>query len=81
MATTQPQKGPPLIKHKFFIGTLDNLNARMLSVWGQEIIFFSILVICVSRGMFLKGVDERFLLSEDERLTPDIDEVMAVSVF
>ena len=42
---------------------------------------FSIIVIYVSRGMFLKGVDERFLLSKDERLTPDIDEVMAVNVF
>ena len=30
--------------------------------------------------MFLKDVDERFLLFKDECLTPDIDKVMAVDV-
>ena len=29
--------------------------------------------------MFLKGIDKKFLLSKDERLTPDIDEVTAVN--
>ena len=52
-----------------------------MSVWGQEIIYFSIIVIFVSKGMFLEGVDDRFLLSKDERLTPDIDKVMGVYVF
>ena len=27
--------------------------------------------------MFLKGMDDRFILFKDERLTPDIDDVMA----
>ena len=49
----------------------------VLSVWGQVIIYVPIIIIFVSRGMFLKGVDDRIILSEDERLTPDIDEVMA----
>ena len=48
---------------------------------GSRNNMFSIIAICVSGGMFLKGVDERFLLSKDELLTPDIDEVMAVNVF
>ena len=38
---------------------------------------FSIIVICVSNGMFLKDMDESTQLSQDERLTPDIDEVVA----
>ena len=50
---------------------------RLLSVWGQVIIYVPIIVIFVSRGMFLKGMDDRFILSKDERLTPNIDEVMA----
>ena len=50
-------------------------GAWVLSVWYQEIIYFSIIVIFVSRCMFLKGVNDKFLLSEDERLTPDIDKV------
>ena len=43
--------------------------------------FFSIVFIFISRYMFLKGVDNRFLLSKDESLTSDIDKVMAVNVF
>ena len=49
----------------------------ILSVWGQVIIYVPIIVIFVSRSMFLKGMDDRFILSKDERSTPDIDEVMA----
>ena len=30
--------------------------------------------------MFLKGMDDRFLLSKDQRLTPNIDNVMSVNV-
>ena len=36
---------------------------------------FSIVVIFVSKGMVLKGKDEIVLLSEDECLTPDLEEV------
>ena len=42
---------------------------------------FSIIVICVSNGMFPNGMDASTLLSQDECLTPDIDEVMAVNIF
>ena len=54
---------------------------EVLSVWGQEIIYSSINAIFVSRGMFLNGMNDRFLLSQDERLTPDIDKVVAIFVF
>ena len=47
----------------------------------QEIIYLSIIVIFASKGMFLKGTDDRFLLSQDEQLTPDIDEVVVIYVF
>ena len=56
----------------------DSKWIHVLSVWGQERIF-SIIVMSVSRGVFLKGVDERFLLSEDERLTPNLDKGIAVN--
>ena len=49
----------------------------ILSVWSQEI-FFCILMFCVKRGVQLKGVAKISLLSKDECLTPNIDEVMAV---
>ena len=32
----------------------------------------------VSRGVFLKGMDDRFLLSKDEHLTLNIDKVMVM---
>ena len=35
----------------------------------------------VSKGMFRKGANDRFLLSEEERLTHDSEEIMAVYVF
>ena len=57
---------------------LGEVFTDLLSVWGQEIIYFSIIVIFVSRSFFLKGMGDRFLLSEDERLTPDIDKAMVV---
>ena len=50
----------------------------VLSVWGQEIYFFSIFFFYALFGMLLKGMGERFLLSKDEPLTPDIDGVMAL---
>ena len=56
------------------------LEYTLLSVWGQVIMYVPIIVIFVSRGMFLKGIDDIIILSEDERLTPDIDEVIAVYV-
>ena len=40
----------------------------------------SIFVICVSRGMFLKDINKRFLLSKDEFLTPDNGKLMSVNV-
>ena len=52
----------------------------LLSVWDQEIIYFSIILLFVSRAMNLKDMDDRLLLFEDERLTLDIDEVMAIYV-
>ena len=54
------------------------MKIYILAVWDQD---FSIIVICVSRAMFLKGMDERFLLFKDECLTPDIDKGMAVNIF
>ena len=48
----------------------------VLSVWGQEI-FFCIFIVFAS-GVYLKGTDESFLLSEDEPLTPNIDGVVAL---
>ena len=48
----------------------------VLSVWGQEICFFSFFNAVI--GMLLRGMGERFLLSKDEPLTPDIDGVMAL---
>ena len=48
---------------------------------GSRNNFFSIIVIFVSSGMFLKDVNDRFILSKDERLTPSVDKVMAVYVF
>ena len=50
----------------------------LLSVWGQGIIYFSKFV--VLKRIFLKGMDATFLLSKDERLTPDIGKVMVVYV-
>ena len=40
--------------------------------------FLSILIFFALFGMLLKGMGERFLLSEDEPLTPNIDGVMAL---
>ena len=48
----------------------------LLSVWGQEIYFFSISY--ASFGILVKGMGESFLLSKDEHLTLDIDGVMAL---
>ena len=64
--------------HRLKIGSARGAS-RILSVWGQ-LIFFYCCYLC-PRGMFLNGVDEIFTLSEDERLTLNIDEVMAVNVF
>lgn len=50
----------------------------LLSVWDQD---FSIIVIFVSNGMILKSMDESTPLSNDEHLTPNIDEVMIVDIF
>ena len=50
----------------------------ILSVCGQAIYFFSIFFFNALFGMLLKGMGERFLLSKDEPLTPDIDGVMAL---
>ena len=45
-----------------------------------KVIYFPIIVINVSRGILRKCTDDRFLLSKDERLTPNIYEVMTVYV-
>ena len=55
----------------------DDYIARQ-SVWGQEIYFFSIFFFNALFGMLLKDMGERFLLSKDEPLTPNIDGVMAL---
>ena len=41
---------------------------------------FSIIVFCVSNGMFLKAVDESTLLFEDQCLTLRIDKAMVVGI-
>ena len=51
----------------------------ILSVWSKEI--FLIIVICVSRYVFLKCVDERFLLFKDKHIGPNIDKVMVINIF
>ena len=50
----------------------------LLSVWGQEIFFCCIFIFMPQVVSKLKGVVESSLLFEDESLTPNIDEVMAV---
>ena len=45
----------------------------ILSVFGQEIVFFKYGCFFLPRGLFLKSTDTRFLLSKIERLTPNID--------
>ena len=50
----------------------------LLSVWGQLIIFFPVFIFNAYFGLLLKGMDESFILSEDEPLTPNIDGVMAL---
>ena len=53
--------------------------ARTLTVClGSRNIFFSIFIFYALFGVLLKGTGERFLLSKDEPLTPDIDGVMAL---
>ena len=52
---------------------------RLLSVWGQQY-FFCFFVLCVLKGIFLKGMCERYPLSKDERLTPATAKVMATNV-
>ena len=44
-------------------------------------LFFSVFVFSALFDMLLKGMVESCLLSEDELLTPNIDEVMAVWIF
>ena len=41
-------------------------------------IIFSVFTFYARFGIFSKGMGERFLLSKDEPLTPDIDGVMAL---
>ena len=49
--------------------------AHLLSVWGQEILFYIFIVLI---GVILKGVVKRSLLFKDELLTLDIDGFMPV---
>ena len=56
----------------------DPKKVSLLSVWGQKIYFFSIFLFYALFGMLLKCMGERFLLSKDESLTPDIDGVMVL---
>ena len=56
----------------------DGEYGSLLSVWGEKIIFFCIFIFYVLIGVLLKGMVESSLLSEDELLIPDIDEVMAL---
>ena len=57
------------------------MNFYLLSVWGQLICFFSIFNFYAWFIMLFKGMDERFLQSEDEPLTPNIDGVMTLWIF
>ena len=50
----------------------------LLSVWGQLIIFFPTFIFYAYFVMLLKGMGESFILSKDEPLNPNIDEVMAL---
>ena len=50
----------------------------LLSVWGQEIISFCVFNFYATSGVILKSMIESSLLSKDEPLTSNIDEVMAV---
>ena len=49
----------------------------ILSVWGEQNYFFCFHFYALV-GMLLKDMDESFLLSKDEPLTPNIDGVMAL---
>ena len=51
---------------------------KLLSVWDQQGIFFRIFNIYTTGGVQSKGMIESSLLSEDEPLTPNVDEVVAV---
>ena len=42
---------------------------------------FQIIIICVSNDTLLKNVTKRFLLSKNERPTPNIDKVRAIDTF
>ena len=55
-------------------------NKHTVCVGSRCFFNYCYISICVSTGLFLKGVDEKLLPYEDERLTPDIDEVMVISV-
>ena len=50
----------------------------LLSVWDQ---YFSIDAICVSKVIFLNGMDGRFLLSKDQCQTSSIEEVTTANTF
>ena len=47
-------------------------------LFGLNTCFFSVFMFYALFGVSLKGMGERFLLSKDEHLTPDIDGVMAL---
>ena len=51
-------------------------TSNILSVWGQD--FFCIFIFYFASGVQLKSMDEIFLLSGDEPLTPNIDGVVAL---
>ena len=54
------------------------LSNRMYCLFGVKKYIFFYFIFHALFGMLLKGMGERFLLSKDEPITPDIDGVMAL---
>ena len=79
--TPQPFISIPVVfNHKLLFGPAVHIcniaiesQVTVLSVCGQDFSFFNALF-----GMLLKGMGERFLLSKDEPLTPNINGVMTL---
>ena len=75
LLTSDPSKQPNIILDKIS----DWCNG--IVCLGSRNIFICIFNFYVASGVQLKGMIESFLLSKDEPLTPNIDEVMAVWIF
>ena len=62
-------------KHTFAASMAMDRTAATVCLGSRFFFLFSFYALF---GMLLKGMGERFLLSKDEPLTPDIDEVTAL---